>query len=99
MIGDCVISGTHAQASHGTTKVTAKDDDILSCSSIVSRLDERVQVDGRDKGGDGSQEMCVDVDSLVVNVGQRSKGTGKRVAGRSIARVDVVIILLPGRKI
>lgn len=43
--------------------------------------------------------MAVDVDSLIMNVGQRMKGDEERKGCWSVSRMDMVVVALPRRKV
>lgn len=43
--------------------------------------------------------MAVDVDSLIMNVGQRKEGDEERKGCWSVSRMDMVVVALPRRKV
>ena len=68
---DCVIHAAHTQTRHCSREEAAKHVHVFFGSGLVARLQLVVQEVRREKEDCCADQMCVDIDSFVVDIEQR----------------------------
>jgi len=71
VILDCVVRAAHTQARHCSREEAAEHIHVFFGSGLVARLQLVVQEVRREKEDCCADQMCVDIDSFVVDVEQR----------------------------
>ena len=71
VILDCMVRAAHTQARHCSREEAAKRVHVFFGSGLVARLQLVVQEVRREKEDCCADQMCVDIDSLVVDIEQR----------------------------
>lgn len=94
-----MISGTHAETDGCAAKEAAKDDNVAASRGGVSRSHDAVQEETNERKGQTAEQVCPDVDGLVVQPEQGLERSQVRVGGLAVTGQDISIVASPGGKL
>ena len=94
-----MIRRRHAQARHRAAKKAREYPYILPRRLLVAWPQRSIRINTREQSEYGADEVRVDVDALVVQVGQACEGFAVGVGSRAVAGVNMLVVLEPSGEV
>lgn len=89
------VRGREQKAYGDAVKEGEKDNDVSACRLQITGVEDLIEVNGLEQEEGSPKQVGIDVDRFIVDVNQALKRSGEGAGGFSVAREDILVVLLP----